>query len=123
MFHFPRALEPCDFVTSEDEMDAVMVPMPFLVGLLIGRRMYFDMDEAEDPTGELMGIVYYSFYPPNSINLWPKTIDDICKSEMESLLQCAKNGAAGSTPNYHRIAEPSSLRRSCIHRRFPVLVV
>jgi len=74
----------------------VQVPMPFIIGVSIGRRMYRNMEEAENPTGEIMACVNYTFLPPESTSEWPKTIEDIGKSEVEGLLKYAKNGAVGS---------------------------
>ena len=76
--------------------DFVQVPMPFICNLLIERRMYIDLEESDDPIYEVMGCVSYTFLPPESTSEWPKTMEDIGKSEVQRLLKSAKNGAAGS---------------------------
>ena len=58
--------------------------------------MYRNMEEAENPNGEIMGCVGFTFLPPESTSEWPKTIEDIGKSTVEGLLKWAKNGAVGS---------------------------
>lgn len=90
--------------------------MPLILYLSIGRRMYYNRDEAEDPTGEIMGAVCYSFLPPDSTSKWPKTIDDIGNDQVQWLLKCAKNGAAGSRPLLRNFVNVSSLQREGVHR-------
>lgn len=78
-----------------------MVPKPYIGFSTIKRRMYCNIEEADDPSGEICGIVTFGFSPPKSASDWPKTIDDIGNDTMQRVLRLAKNGAAGSKPFSH----------------------
>ena len=81
--------------------ERIVVPIPRIRSPDIGRRMYYNKHESDDPTGEVWGYVPYRFFPPDSLSDWPKTIGDIGNETMQRLLGRAKNGAVGSKSFSH----------------------
>jgi len=71
--------------------NVITVPMPFL-NLLVPKRM-----PAVRSRDDCLLNVSTSFYPPNTVDLWPKKIGDIEDSRLKSILEWAGIDAFGST--------------------------
>ena len=71
--------------------NTISAPVPFQPIFLVMRRMRVNMRPKD-----IFLCAPGGFEPPNSTSKWPKTIGEIGRSHMESLLEQASHNAAGS---------------------------
>ena len=81
---------------ASEKHQPIIVPMPFITDVDISKRLLRIRNKNNIPDG--MFCYLCNFYPPNSIEEWPKTIGDIGDLKLKSALEWADSGAAGSNP-------------------------
>lgn len=89
------SLTRCNHCCNDQSKPApITVPMPLIVFVRIFKRNLIIPDK-NDRTDQAW-LIPYSFSPPISVNLWPKTFGDIGDQEMKGILKWGGAEAAGT---------------------------